>query len=260
MVTDGKDKQQDESMQKKTEKKKKKIVVLISGSGSNLQALIDAIGRADTADTADSVADKLSAVKISDSEEKEKDKARISDAAIVRVVSSSEGAYGVRRAEDAKIATTVHQLKTYYKGIPKEETALRKTARAKFDADLASLVLAEEPDLVVCAGWMLILSLSFLQPMAAAEVPVINLHPALPGTFDGTHAIERSFDAGQKGTVAKAGCMVHYVVEAVDRGAPIVVRELAFVKGETLAQFEARVHEQEHVAVVDAVNTVLHRG
>lgn len=54
------------------------------------------------------------------------------------------------------------------------------TARAEYDKDLAAIVLADKPDLVVCAGWMSILAYTFLDPLAEAHVPVINLHPALP--------------------------------------------------------------------------------
>ena len=50
----------------------------------------------------------------------------------------------------------------------------------EYDKDLTAIVLADKPDLVVCAGWMSILAETFLNPLAQAHVPVINLHPALP--------------------------------------------------------------------------------
>lgn len=53
-------------------------------------------------------------------------------------------------------------------------------ARAEYDKDLAAIVLADKPDMVVCAGWMSILADTFLDPLAEANVPIINLHPALP--------------------------------------------------------------------------------
>lgn len=53
-------------------------------------------------------------------------------------------------------------------------------ARAEYDKDLAAIVLADKPDLVVCAGWMSILADTFLDPLTEANVPIINLHPALP--------------------------------------------------------------------------------
>lgn len=206
-----------------------KIVVLISGGGTNLQALIDASTGA----------------------------TKQLNGTITRVISSSATAYGLTRAANAGIPSTVHTLKSYYEGIPKTDTAARKTARDRFDSDLAALVLAEKADLVVCAGWMLILSLSFLSPLKAAGVPIINLHPALPGAFDGTHAIERSWEAGQQGRVSHGGCMVHYVIEAVDMGEPLLVKELPVVPGEPLAVWEAKIHALEHVAIVDGAQKAL---
>ncbi|QOU23039.1 hypothetical protein BRETT_003230 [Brettanomyces bruxellensis] len=207
----------------------KSILVLISGNGTNLQALID----------------NCKSGKI--------------PGKITHVISSSAKAYGLERASKANIPTTVHRLYTYYKGISKEDKENRIKARAKFDRDLATLILDKlgKPDLIVCAGWMLILSSEFLKPMEAANVPIINLHPALPGAFEGTHAIERSWDAGQKGLVNKGGCMIHYVIEQVDRGQPLIVKEIPVIKGETVEDFEARIHAQEHVAIVEGTIKVL---
>ncbi|TID13533.1 hypothetical protein CANINC_004891 [Pichia inconspicua] len=206
-----------------------KIVVLISGSGSNLQALIDASAGEN--------------IKLKGS--------------IVKVISSSPKAYGLTRAEKADIPTVVHTLKSYYEGIPKENKEERKTARDKFDADLAEMILKEKPDLVVCAGWMLILSLACLNPLTKAGIPIINLHPDLPGTFEGTHAIERSWEAGQKGDINKGGCMVHYVIEAVDLGEPLIVKELEVTKGETVDEWEEKIHKLEHIAIVEGAQKAL---
>lgn len=207
----------------------KSILVLISGNGTNLQALID----------------NCKSGKI--------------PGKITHVISSSAKAYGLERASKANIPITVHRLYTYYKGISKDDKENRIKARAKFDRDLATLILDKlgKPDLIVCAGWMLILSSEFLKPMEAANVPIINLHPALPGAFEGTHAIERSWDAGQKGLVNKGGCMIHYVIEQVDRGQPLIVKEIPVIKGETVDDFEARIHAQEHVAIVEGTIKVL---
>lgn len=54
-------------------------------------------------------------------------------------------------------------------------------AREAFFQDLATTILQDKPQLLVCAGWMLVLTASFLDRLAAANVPIINLHPALPG-------------------------------------------------------------------------------
>jgi phosphoribosylglycinamide formyltransferase len=206
-----------------------KIVVLISGSGSNLQALIDA----------------------------STDEPKKLNGNITRVISSSPKAYGLKRAEKSNIPTTIHSLKTYYKDISKESKEERKIARDKFDADLADLIIKEKPDLVVCAGWMLILSLSFLNPLSKENIPIINLHPALPGAFEGTHAIERSWEAGQKGEITKGGCMIHYVIEEVDLGKPLVVKELEVIKGESVEEWEEKIHKLEHIAIVEGAELAL---
>ncbi|ODV66963.1 phosphoribosylglycinamide formyltransferase, partial [Hyphopichia burtonii NRRL Y-1933] len=179
------------------------ITVLISGSGSNLQALIDA-----------QAANELKGT-------------------ITQVISSSDQAYGLTRAQNASIPTKSHMLKEYYKGIPKEDIEKRKEKREEFNKHLANLLIYGnkegsidsnyvKPDLIVCAGWMLILSSSVLKPLEDDGIPIINLHPALPGAFDGTHAIERAWKEGQEGKIQIAGVMIHKVITQVDRGTPIL--------------------------------------
>ncbi|EDO14863.1 hypothetical protein Kpol_363p3 [Vanderwaltozyma polyspora DSM 70294] len=200
-----------------------RITVLISGSGSNLQALIDA--------------------------QKE---GKLANGEIVRVISSSKKAYGLTRAENAGIPTQVHSLYNYTKELPKDDKEGRKNARVSFEQDLCELILQNEPDLIVCAGWLLILGPTFLANIGG--IPIINLHPALPGAFDGTtHAIEMAWKRCQEESEPLiAGCMVHYVIEEVDKGKPLVVKELQIIPGEeTLEQYEQRVHEAEHIAIVE---------
>lgn len=214
------------------------ITVLISGSGSNLQALLDA----------------------------EKD--GVLKGKITQVISSSESAYGLERAQKAKVATKTHVLKNYYKGTTKEDKEIRQQKRELFNTDLANLLIYGnteakkdesyiKPDLIVCAGWMLILSPAVLAPLEKAGISIINLHPALPGAFDGTHAIDRAWKAGQDGEITKAGVMIHKVIAEVDRGAPVLVKELDLKKEETLEEYEERVHATEHVAIVEGTNIVL---
>jgi phosphoribosylglycinamide formyltransferase len=134
------------------------------------------------------------------------------------------------------------------------------TAREQYDADLAKLILRElpiRPDLIVCAGWMHILGPMFLSPMKAAGIPIINLHPALPGAFNGAHAIERAWKAFQDGEIEKTGVMIHYVIEEVDEGQPIVVREITMIRGESLEELETRIHQVEHQAIVQGTNIAL---
>ncbi|ODV78939.1 phosphoribosylglycinamide formyltransferase [Suhomyces tanzawaensis NRRL Y-17324] len=214
------------------------ITVLISGSGTNLQALIDA------------------------------EKAHNLAGTITQVISSSESAYGLKRAAEADIPTKVHTLKLYYVGTTKDQKEERQSRREKFNRDLANLIIYghpnkvpqkgyRQPDLIVCAGWMLILSPTVLTPLAEANITIINLHPALPGAFDGTHAIDRAWKAGQDGEISKGGVMIHNVIAEVDRGTPILVKEIELLKEDSLEQYEEKVHKVEHVAIVEGTNIAL---
>lgn len=60
-----------------------------------------------------------------------------------------------------------------------------QAAREEYDAELARLVLQDTPDLVVCLGFMHVVSPKFLGPLEEARLKIINLHPALPGAFNG---------------------------------------------------------------------------
>ena len=64
-----------------------------------------------------------------------------------------------------------------------------QAAREEYDAELARLVLQDAPDLVVCLGFMHVVSPNFLGPLEAANLRIINLHPALPGAFNGVVSI-----------------------------------------------------------------------
>lgn len=88
-------------------------------------------------------------------------------------------------------------------------------------------------------------------------IPCINLHPALPGAFDGANAIGRAFEAGQNGEIDKTGVMVHRVIREVDRGEPLIVREIPIKKDETMEQLEERIHKVEHEIIVEGAQKVL---
>lgn len=203
-----------------------RLTVLISGNGSNLQALIDS-----TTSTTSPL-----------------------PATIIRVISNRKSAFGLTRAASAHIPTHYHNLvayKTKYPGADSSE------ARQAYDKDLAALVLADKPDMVVCAGWMHILAPTFLDPMAAAGVPVINLHPALPGQFNGARAIERAHEAFQAGLIACTGVMIHYVIAEVDMGRPIVTRDVEIKAGEGIEALEDRIHCVEHELIVQGARMAI---
>ena len=136
-----------------------RTTVLISGNGSNLQAVIDKVA------------------------------ARQLNANIVRVLSNRKDAYGLERARKANIPTQYHNLVKYKKQHPATPEGVQ-AAREEYDAELARLILVDEPELVVCLGFMHVLSPRFLEPLQAAGVRIINLHPALPGAFNGVVSFE----------------------------------------------------------------------
>ena len=88
-------------------------------------------------------------------------------------------------------------------------------------------------------------------------IPVINLHPALPGAFDGAHAIERAYEAFQKGEIKHSGAMVHRVVREVDRGQPVIVQEVEIKPGEPIEAYEERLHKTEWEIIVKATAKIL---
>jgi len=192
-----------------------RLVVLISGGGSNLQAIVDAI------------------------------QAGTLDAEIQAVVSSRGDAFGLERASSAGIPTHVHRLKPYREA---------GRSRTQFDADLAHLVAGYAPDWVVLAGWMLILSDAFIQRFPDR---IVNLHPALPGQFPGTHAIERAFQAFQQGEIEHTGIMVHLVPdERVDEGPVLATAPVPIHPTDTLDDLAQRVHATEHQLLVETLRTL----
>ena len=191
---------------------RRRIVVLASGSGTNLQVVLDAT---------------TSGVLRAD---------------VVAVVSNNPGAYALTRADAGSVATVALAPRSG------EE-------RESYDARLADTVASFEPDFIVLAGWMRLLSMAFLSRFAQR---VINLHPALPGEFPGTHAIERALQAAQRLSLRRTGVMVHFVPdEGVDDGPLIASAEVPIAADDTLESLSARVHEAEHELLVEALRLLL---
>ena len=154
---------------------------------------------------------------------------------------------------------TYHNLLSYKKRHPDTEAGIQ-AARSQYDIDLAQKILTHIPcpDLVVCAGWMHVLSPAFVKALASANVPIINLHPALPGKFNGADAIGRAYQAFQRGEISGTGVMVHYVIDEVDMGKPVLVKEVDMISGESQKELEERIHETEWKLIVEATGKVLH--
>jgi formyltetrahydrofolate-dependent phosphoribosylglycinamide formyltransferase len=166
-------------------------------------------------------------------------------AEIVLVVCNRRRAYGLVRAETAVIPTRYVPFKPY------REAGL---SRETYDADLAAQILPYRPDLIVLAGWMHVLSPAFLDHFPNQ---VINLHPALPGQFVGTQAIERAYAAYQRGEISQSGCMVHYVIPEVDAGPVLATAVVPIHPSDSLDDFAARLHAAEHELIVSATRKAL---
>jgi phosphoribosylglycinamide formyltransferase len=114
---------------------------------------------------------------------------------VVCVISNRANAYGLTRAQITSIPTTYHNLivgKCHALG--ESDLEVKQKAREKYGADLAETVLAESPDLIICAKWIHILAPTFLDPLAERKI----LH-ALPGKYNDAGAIKSAYDDYHKG-------------------------------------------------------------
>ena len=172
------------------------IVVLISGNGSNLQALIDSQARGEL------------------------------PVEIRVVISNRSDAYGLVRARKAGIETIVLSHRDF-------------PSREAYDAKLMELIDARQPELVVLAGFMRILSERFVNHYLGR---LINIHPSLLPAFRGLDTHERALRAGVK----EHGCSVHFVTPDLDAGPIIIQARVPVVDGDTPSTLAARVQTQEH--------------
>jgi len=183
-----------------------KMVVLVSGRGTNLQAIIDAI------------------------------KERKIDGKIVAVISNRKKAYALERAKREGIPT-------YYLPARKNET------REEYDRRLNEIIEPLNPDLIVLAGFLRILSPWFVNKY---RNKIINIHPALLPSFAGLYG-EHVHKAVLEYGCKVSGCTVHFVDDKVDHG-PIIIQKCVEVKDDdTVESLAARVLEREHESLVEAI-------
>ena len=124
------------------------------------------------------------------------------------------------------------------------------TERADFDAALAEAIARRQPDLVVLAGFMRILGNAFLERFPGR---LINIHPSLLPAFPGMHTHRRALEEGVK----LHGCTVHFVTPRLDHGPIIVQAAVAVLAQDTEQSLAARVLEQEHIILPQAVRWFL---
>ena len=180
-----------------------RLAVLLSGRGSNFNAIAQAI--------ADGTL----------------------NAEIVCVISNRPGVPGIVRARE--LGLTVHELD-------------HKAYASRLDHEYAVQAVLREakPDYIVLAGYMRLLSLSFVDEWRNR---ILNIHPSLLPSFPGVDAQKQALDYGVK----ISGCTVHFVDENLDAGPIIVQRAVEVRDDDTVETLSARILEQEHVAYVEAL-------
>ena len=187
----------------------KNVVILISGRGSNMQAIVNA---------------------------------DIAGADIKAVISNRPDAAGLVWASERGITTEVVNHREF-------------ANREAFDAALQNSIDAYQPDLVVLAGFMRILTADFCLHY---QNRLLNIHPSLLPSFKGLHTHQAAIDAGCK----LAGCSVHFVTPELDHGPIVSQGAVPILPNDTADSLAERILSVEHSlypqAVADFVNNRLH--
>jgi phosphoribosylglycinamide formyltransferase-1 len=181
----------------------KNIVILISGRGSNMEALIAA-----------------------------RDAGQL-PVNIAAVISNRPDAKGLETASRAGITAHFIDHKAF-------------AGREAFDAALAECIDQFNPDLVVLAGFMRILSEGFVRHYAGR---LMNIHPSLLPSFPGLHTHQRALEEG----VRIHGCTVHFVTPTLDHGPVIIQAAIPVLDGDTEESLAARILVQEHKVYPQAI-------
>lgn len=147
-------------------------------------------------------------------------------AEVVGVVSNKPEAPGLQLARDADISVSV---------LPNADYA----DRASYDQALQAAVDAYDPDLVILAGFMRILTPEFVAHYTGR---MINIHPSLLPAFTGLHTHQRALDAG----VRVHGCTVHFVTAELDHGPMIAQAAVPVLESDDALTLGARVLSVEH--------------
>ncbi|MDR5898817.1 phosphoribosylglycinamide formyltransferase [Halomonas vilamensis] len=185
----------------------RRVVVLISGSGSNLQALIEAQSH-----------DRLGGE-------------------IVAVISNEADAYGLKRARDAGIDAVALPHREY-------------DSREAYDGALIKVIERHEPDLIVLAGFMRILTPRFVQRFLGRT---LNIHPSLLPAYQGLNTHARALADG----VSEHGCSVHFVTEELDGGPVVIQAALKVSADDTIETLKEKIHAREHLIYPIAVSWFL---
>jgi phosphoribosylglycinamide formyltransferase-1 len=159
------------------------------------------------------------------------------DVDIAAVISNRPAAPGLDFAASAGIATQVVDHKSY-------------DSRESFDAAMASTIDSYQPDFVILAGFMRILTAGFVEHYAGR---LINIHPSLLPKFKGLHTHERAIEAGEK----EHGASVHFVTAELDDGPVILQASVPVLADDNADTLAARVLEQEHLLYPAAIKKLV---
>jgi phosphoribosylglycinamide formyltransferase 1 len=135
------------------------------------------------------------------------------------------------------------------KSLPHAVLISKGRPRADHDADVAACLRAHSVDLVILAGYMRLLSPSFV---AAFPNRILNIHPSLLPSFPGLDAQKQAVDYGVK----VAGCTVHFVDEHLDHGVIILQRAIPVLDSDDERTLSHRILAEEHIAYTEAIARV----
>jgi len=197
------------------------IAVLVSGGGTNLQALIDY--ERETADCPYHIA---------------------------LVVSNTKNAYALQRAQNAGIKA---EIKSPFSVLGKEkaESASRDEKRIAISDAILDLCKENNIDAIVLAGYLSVLGGKIIDEYSGK---IVNLHPALLPKFGGVgmwgHNVhEAVLAAGEK----ESGCTIHLVDGGCDSGKILIQKKVPVLEGDTPDSLYERIAPQEHIAMVEGV-------
>ena len=220
-----------------------RIVVLISGGGSNLQAIIDNCQsgviecQSGFIKSQTGFIENQPGIIESQSEtvgtQSSHNVTRVS-ASIELVISNRPGVYGLERSKQAGIDSLCIDHKQY-------------PSREDFDAALITAIKSTKPDLVVLSGFMRILTPEFVNNFHGR---LLNIHPSLLPKYPGLHTHQRAIEAGD----SEAGVTVHFVTAELDGGPAIIQARVPVLKNDDADALAARVLEQEHKIYPTAIS------
>ncbi len=162
------------------------------------------------------------------------------NAEIVAVISNRPDAAGLQTAAIAGIDAQLINHRDF-------------DSREAFDIELARTIDQYQPDFVILAGFMRILTAGFVKHFAGK---LINIHPSLLPKFKGLHTHQRAIEAGEQ----EHGASVHFVTAELDDGPVILQAKVPVLAEDTPESLAARVLVEEHKLYPDAIKLLIQQG